>query len=113
MGSGTLTILFSSRDENDGLEIADLETTEKQDSDGAGSEASFIPVPTLGDEMTEVVVFSGARLQPLVGRDRVRACVHRVRGPGPEGHKRFGVHRLSIAMVCDPFIPAASPTPPS
>ena len=113
MDSGTLTILFRSHDENDGLEIADLETTEKHDSKGVGSEASFIPVPTPGDEMTEVVVFAGTRLQRLLGRDRVRACVHRVRGPGPEGHKRFGVQRLSIAMFCAPSVPAAPPTPPS
>lgn len=113
MDSGTLTILFRSHDENDGLEIADLETTEKRDSKGVGSEASFIPVPTPGDEMTEVVVFAGTRLQRLLGRDRVRACVHRVRGPGPNGHKRFGVQRLSIAMFCAPSVPAASPTPSS
>ncbi|KAL4889254.1 hypothetical protein BDV59DRAFT_195803 [Aspergillus ambiguus] len=111
MDSGTLTILFRSYDKNDGLEIADLETTEKQDSEGVGSEASFIPVPTPGDDMTEVVVFAGTRLQRLLGRDRVRACVHRVRGPGLEGHKKFGVQRFSTAMFCAPSVPAAPPTP--
>ncbi|KAF3399783.1 hypothetical protein F1880_008377 [Penicillium rolfsii] len=113
MDSGTLTILFRSHDKNDGLEIADLETTEKQDSKGIGSEASFLPVPTLGDEMTEVAVFAGTRLQRLLGRDRVRACVHRVRGPGSDSHTRFGVQRLSIAMFCAPSVQAAPPTPPS
>ncbi|KAL6233542.1 hypothetical protein BDW75DRAFT_214875 [Aspergillus navahoensis] len=113
MDSGTLTILFRSHDENDGLEIADLETTEKEDSEGVGSEASFIPVPTLGDGMPEVVVFAGTRLHRLFGRDRVRACVHRVRGPGPEGRKGSGVQRLSIAMFCAPSVPAAPAAPRS
>ncbi|KAL4989675.1 hypothetical protein BDW68DRAFT_156345 [Aspergillus falconensis] len=113
MDSGTLTILFRSHNENDGLEIADLETTEKQDSEGVGSEASFIPIPTLGDGVPEVVVFAGTRLQRLLGRNRVRACVHRVRGPGPEGHNSFGVQRLSIAMFCAPSVPSAPPAPPS
>ncbi|BCR99934.1 uncharacterized protein AKAW2_50276S [Aspergillus luchuensis] len=109
MDSGTLTVLFRSYDETDGLEIADLETTKKQDSEGVGSEASFIPVPTLGDGMPEVVVFAGTRLQRLLGRDRVRACVHRVRGPGPGGHSSSGVRRLSIAMFCAPSVPSVPP----
>lgn len=107
--SGTLTILFRSHDENDGLEIADLETTEKQNSEGVGSEASFIHVPTVGDGAPEVVVFAGARLQRLLGRDQVQACVHRVRGPGPESRNDFGVQRWSIAMFCAPSRPSASP----
>ncbi|KAF9249443.1 hypothetical protein DTO013E5_2739 [Penicillium roqueforti] len=109
MDSGTLTILFRSHNENDGLEIADLETTEKQDSEGVGSEASFMHVPTFGDDAPEVVVFAGTRLQRLLGRDRVRACVHRVRGPGPEAHNNSGVQRLSIAMFCAPSGPSTSP----
>ncbi|KAJ5227825.1 hypothetical protein N7489_008533 [Penicillium chrysogenum] len=109
MDSGTLTILFRSHNENDGLEIADLETTEKQDSEGVGSEASFIHVPTFGDGAPEVVVFVGTRLQRLLGSERVRACVHRVRGPGPEGHNNFGVQRFSIAMFCAPSKPSTSP----
>ncbi|KAJ5471857.1 hypothetical protein N7539_008800 [Penicillium diatomitis] len=56
--SGRLRILFRSHDKNDGLEIADLETTEKRGSEGVGSEAFFIPVPTPGNDMTEVVVFA-------------------------------------------------------
>ncbi|KAJ5474036.1 hypothetical protein N7475_003602 [Penicillium sp. IBT 31633x] len=107
--SGTLTILFRSHDENDGLEIADLETTEKQNSEGVGSEASFMHVPTVGDGAPEVVVFAGTRLQRLLGRDQVRACVHRVRGPGSEGYNGFGVQRLSIAMFCAPSRPSTSP----
>ncbi|OJZ80458.1 hypothetical protein ASPFODRAFT_707808 [Aspergillus luchuensis CBS 106.47] len=109
MDSGTLTVLFRSHDETDGLEIADLETTEKQDSEGVGSEASFIPVPTLGDGMPEVVVFAGTRLQRLFGRHRVRACVHRVRGPGVGRHSSSGVRRLSIAMFCAPSEPSIPP----
>ena len=108
MDSGTLTILFRSHNENDGLEIADLETTEKQDSEGVGSEASFKHVPTFGDGAPEVVVFAGTRLQRLLGRDRVRACVHRVRGPGPEAHNNSSVQRLSIAMFCAPSRPSTS-----
>ncbi|KAJ5481405.1 hypothetical protein N7475_000217 [Penicillium sp. IBT 31633x] len=107
--SGTLTILFRSHDENDGLEIADLEATEKQNSEHVGSEASFMHVPTVGDGAPEVVVFAGTRLQRLLGRDQVRACVHRVRGPGPESHNDFGVQRLSIAMFCAPSRPSTSP----
>ncbi|KAL2803303.1 hypothetical protein BJX63DRAFT_412386 [Aspergillus granulosus] len=112
MDSGTLTILFRSHDENDGLKIADLETTGKQDSEGIGSEAKFVSVPTLGDGMPEVVVFAGTRLQRLLGRDRVRACVHRVRVPGLEGRKSFGVQRLSIAMFCAPSVVPAAPAAP-
>lgn len=109
MDSGTLTILFRSHNENDGLQIADLETTEKQDSEGVGSEASFLHVPTIADGAPEVVVFAGTRLQRLLGSGRVRACVHRVRGPGPEGHDNFGVQRLSIAIFCAPSRPSTSP----
>lgn len=38
--------------------------------------------------MSEVVAFAGTKLQRLLGRERVRACVHR---PGLEGRKTFGV----------------------
>ncbi|KAL4775856.1 hypothetical protein BDW60DRAFT_214034 [Aspergillus nidulans var. acristatus] len=79
MDSGTLTILSY---------------------EGVGSEASFMPVPTLGDGR-------------LLRHDRVRACVYRVRGPGPEGHNSFSVQRLSIAMICAPSVPSAPPAPPS
>ncbi|KAJ5471845.1 hypothetical protein N7539_008788 [Penicillium diatomitis] len=111
--SGTLTILFRSHDKDDGLEIADLKTTEKRGSEGVGSEASFIPVPTPGNDMTEVVVFAGIKLQNLFGRDRVRACVHRVRGPSPDSRTKSCVRRLSIAMFCAPSTPATPITPPS
>lgn len=107
MDSGTLTMLFRSHNVNDGLEVADLETTRKQDSEGIGSEASFIPVPTTDSGDPEVVVFAGTRLQRLLGRDRVRACVHRVRSPALEHHERFDVQRLSIAMFCAPSAPPA------
>lgn len=102
MDSGTFTILFRSHDENDGLEIADLETTKKQDSEGVGAEASFIPVPTSKNGIPEVVVFAGTRLQRKLGSHRVRACVHRVRGPDPGRCKGSGVQRISIAMFCAP-----------
>lgn len=36
MDSGTLTILFRSHDENDGLEIADIETTRNKTVRGLG-----------------------------------------------------------------------------
>jgi isopenicillin N synthase-like dioxygenase len=102
MDSGTFTILFRSHHENDGLEIADLETTKRKDSEGVGAEASFIPVPTAGDGIPEVVVFAGTRLQRILGRDQVRACVHRVRGPGLVCCRRPGVQRISMAMFCAP-----------
>ncbi|KAI9375917.1 hypothetical protein BJX61DRAFT_492556 [Aspergillus egyptiacus] len=96
--SGTLTILFRSYTDNDGLEIADLHSTQKRDSAGIGADASFAPVPTARNEAPEVIVFAGNTIQRLVGSDRVRACVHRVRGPGKGGDKR----RLSIVLFCAP-----------
>ncbi|KAL4912734.1 hypothetical protein BDW62DRAFT_216060 [Aspergillus aurantiobrunneus] len=108
--SGTLTILLRSHNENDGLEIADLRTSEEHDSDGIGSEASFVPVPTARD-VREVIIFAGSRLQRLLGRDRVRARVHRVRIPGP-GSYTCGVQRLSIAMFCAPSMPSTQRSPP-
>jgi isopenicillin N synthase-like dioxygenase len=74
--SGTLTMLFRSHVENDGLEIADLDSTEETDSDAVGRDATFIPIPTAIDEATEVIVFAGLRLQRMLGSERVRACVH-------------------------------------
>ncbi|KAL4960556.1 uncharacterized protein BDV14DRAFT_139922 [Aspergillus stella-maris] len=97
--SGTLTILFRCYNMNDGLEIADLQTTEKQDSEGVGLEASFIPVPAVRD----VILMAGNRFQNLLGSDRARACVHRVRGPGLEYDSDCGEsQRYSIAMFCAP-----------
>lgn len=99
--SGTLTILFRSHDENYGLEVADLKTTQKTDSEGVGSDATFIPVPTSGEGITEVVVFAGTRLQNFLERDQVRnqvrACVHRVRSP------RLGGLRNTLPRVTAPF----------
>ncbi|KAL4893573.1 hypothetical protein BDV59DRAFT_193057 [Aspergillus ambiguus] len=62
MDSGTVTILFRSYNANDGLEIADLQTTRRHDSEGIVSGASFIPVPTGRNETPEVIVFAGTRL---------------------------------------------------
>lgn len=63
--SGTLTFLFRSFNGNDGLEIADLQTTEKQDSEGVGSEASFISAPPAHDEVPYVILMAGNRFQNL------------------------------------------------
>ncbi|KAL3435062.1 hypothetical protein BDV09DRAFT_185335 [Aspergillus tetrazonus] len=89
--SGTLTILFRSHVENDGLEIADLDSTEETDSDTVGRDATFIPIPTASDDVPEVIVFAGLRLQRMLGSERVRACVHRVRGPGWRDYDSCGL----------------------
>ena len=102
MDSGTVTILL--RDPNHGddmLEVADLTTTDKLDSKGVGMEASFIPVPAISNE---VVVLGGTRLQRLLGRERVRACVHRVRGPGQGAVGQGSMSRLSMAIFCAPSV---------
>ncbi|CRL21688.1 unnamed protein product [Penicillium camemberti] len=65
--SGILTILVRAAEAHDGLEIADLGTTEKLDSEGIGLDASFIPVPAIPDE---VIVFAGTRLQRLLGKGK-------------------------------------------
>ncbi|KAJ6092598.1 hypothetical protein N7486_007887 [Penicillium sp. IBT 16267x] len=91
---GTLTILVRSSEACDGLEIADLRSTEMVDSEGIGKEASFIPVPAVADE---VIVLAGARLQRLLGKSKVRACVHRVCRPTQESDKH---QRLSLAIFC-------------
>jgi hypothetical protein len=54
--SGTLTILFRSHVKNDGLEIANLDSTEEIDSDTVGRDASFIPIRTPSDEALKVIV---------------------------------------------------------
>lgn len=94
--SGTLTILVRSSEACDGLEIADLRSTEKLDSEGVGREAKFIPVPAVAGE---VIVLAGTRLQRLLGKAKVRACVHRVCRPtqGSDKHQRF-----SLAIFCGP-----------
>lgn len=100
MDSGTLTILI--RDPSDGvegLEIANIDTTEKADSKGIDLEASFMPVPAAPDE---VLVLAGTKLQRLLRKDRVRACVHKVRGPSRHFTRQEAVSRLSIAIFCAP-----------
>ncbi|KAJ6034416.1 hypothetical protein N7460_008591 [Penicillium canescens] len=100
MDSGTLTILVRAREACDGLEIADLRTTDKLDSEGIGLDASFISVPALPDE---VIVLAGTRLQRLLGRSKVRACVHRVRSPTQTSCNRcIANDRLSLAIFCGP-----------
>lgn len=99
MDSGILTILVRAAEAHDGLEIADLGTTEKLDSEGIGLDASFIPVPAIPDE---VIVFAGTRLQRLLGKGKVRACVHRVRGPTQITNRCVVNERLSLAIFCGP-----------
>jgi len=78
MDSGTLTILARDNAEYDGLEIANLQSTEKLDSEGIGREVSFLPIPVAP---SEVVVLLGTRMQRLFGKATARACVYRVRAP--------------------------------
>lgn len=99
MDSGILTVLVRATDTEacDGLEIADLGTTEKLDSEGIGLDASFISVPAMPDE---VIVLAGTRLQRLLGRSQVRACVHRVRSPAQTSNRCVANERLSLAIFC-------------
>ncbi|KAJ5494259.1 hypothetical protein N7463_010346 [Penicillium fimorum] len=101
MDGGILTILVRAADVHDGLEIADLRTTEKLDSEGIGLDASFISVPAMSDE---VIVFAGTRLQRLLGKSKVRACVHRVCSPTQISNRCIIKERLSLAIFCGPPI---------
>lgn len=102
MDSGTVTILLRDPTHGDDmLEVTDLTTTGKLDSKGVGMEASFILVPAISNE---VVVLAGTRLQHLLGRERVRACVHRVRCPGRRAVGQDSMSRLSIAIFCAPSV---------
>ena len=106
MDSGTVTILFRDPSHGDDmLEVADLTTTSKLDSKGVGMEAPFIPVPvSVPAAPNEVVVLAGTRLQRLLGRERVRACVHRVRGPDQRTVGQGSMSRLSMAVFCAPSV---------
>lgn len=97
MDGGTLTILAREDADCDGLEIADLQSTEKLDSEGIGREALFVPVPAVPGE---VVVFVGTRMQRLFGKATARACVHRVRAPTQQ--RGCGAERFSLAIFCAP-----------
>lgn len=104
MDTGTLTILFRDDSDYDGLEVADLRSTSMFGSKNIGQEAVFLPVPANPDE---VLVLAGTRLQRLLGKEKVRPCVHRVRGPALE--KRYqGEVRVSFTIDC-----AAAPVPMS
>lgn len=98
MDGGTLAILIREDDDGDGLEVADLESTEELSSDGVGRDASFLRVPAAPNE---VVVLAGTRLQRLLGRTKARACVHRVVGPG---RKHSVGDRVSVGIfrACAP-----------
>lgn len=99
--SGTLTILIRASDESDGLEIADLQSTNKVNSEGITLEACFIPIPAAPDE---VIVLAGIRLQRLLGKGKARACVHRVRGPTKTETTIIAKERLSLAIFCGPSV---------
>ncbi|GLI72053.1 hypothetical protein PoHVEF18_000221 [Penicillium ochrochloron] len=71
MDTGTLMILFRDDSAEDGLEVADLRSTDKFGSNDVGQEAVFLRVPGNPDE---VIVLAGTRLQRLLGKDKVRAC---------------------------------------
>ncbi|KAJ5270564.1 hypothetical protein N7497_008666 [Penicillium chrysogenum] len=97
MDSSIVTILIRATEERDGLEIADLSTTDKLDSESIGLTASFISVPAMPDE---VIVMAGSRLQRLLGKSKVRACVHRVRSPTQTSNRCIANERLSLAIFC-------------
>ncbi|KAJ5715910.1 uncharacterized protein N7483_013091 [Penicillium malachiteum] len=96
---GLLTILVRGMSGPDGLEVADLESTNEVDSGKIGLEASFVPVPVIADE---VVVFLGTRIQRLIG-DQARACVHRVSAFVQDKDCPIE-ERLSVAIFCAPPI---------
>lgn len=98
MDAGTLTILVRDDGDQDGLEIADLESTEELGSRGIGLHGSFLRAPAAPNE---VVVFAGTRLQRIFGRNKVRACVHRVCGP-IQTTQLDAQERLSVAIFCAP-----------
>ncbi|CEO59462.1 hypothetical protein PMG11_04137 [Penicillium brasilianum] len=102
MDPGTLVLLIRDDSTDDGLEIADLLSTTKFGSRDIGQEAYFFPIPS---NPGEVLVLVGTRLQRLLGRDKVRPCVHRVRARAPERRQEEEV-RLSFTIAC-----AASPPP--
>ena len=100
MDSGTLSILIRASEEFDGLEVADRESTKELGSERIGLTASFLSVPANPDE---IVVLAGTRLQRLVGKDKVRACVHRVRGPGTN-KQHSPQKRISGGLFCGPSL---------
>ncbi|KAF3016010.1 hypothetical protein E8E15_004002 [Penicillium rubens] len=97
MDSSIVTILIRATEERDGLEIADLSTTDKLGSESIGLTASFVSVPAMPDE---VIVLAGTRLQRLLGKSKVRACVHRVRSPTQTSNRCIANERLSLAIFC-------------
>ncbi|CAI7583545.1 unnamed protein product [Penicillium pancosmium] len=101
MDGGTLTILIREDDDSDGLEVADLESTEELGSDGVGREADFLRVSAASNE---VVVMVGTRLQRMMGRTKARACVHRVVGPGQK-HSTEDRVSVGIFRACVPHPP--------
>jgi isopenicillin N synthase-like dioxygenase len=104
MDTGTLMILFRDDSAEDGLEVADLRSTDKFVSNDVGQEAVFLHVPGNPDE---VIVLAGTRLQRLLGKDKVRACVNRFHGPSVEKRNQKKV-RGSGAIAF-----AAAPVPRS
>lgn len=91
--SGLFTVLLlKPGDGADGLEIADLDSTEETGSEAVGQHATFRAVSLMPGE---VLVLAGNAMQRLFGADRVRACVHRVRRPAAED-----AVRLTIAIFC-------------
>lgn len=99
--SGLFTVLLQ-KPGDDLLEIAGLDSTEQTGSETIGKRTAFWPVSFMPGE---VIVLAGKGLERLLGSDRVRACVHRVRKPATKNI----VSRLSIAIFCSP--PAGSLTP--
>lgn len=73
---GILTLLIQENaTSSNGLEVADLTSTNAQSSEGINESARFIPVCPEADEIT---VLAGISLQKLAGAAAVAPSVHRV-----------------------------------
>ena len=95
---GTIAIVIREPEAGyDCLEVADLDSRFKTSSEEVGQDAMFIPVPSVPGE---IVVFAGTKLQQLLGKDLVRACVHRVRSSGLSIGSETLKERLSVTIDC-------------
>lgn len=73
---GILTLLIQENTPgSNGLEVADLTSTDARTSEGIDERAQFVPVyPEAG----EIIVLAGISLQKLAGKGTIASSVHRV-----------------------------------
>lgn len=101
MDSGLFTVILLHPEDSDGLlEIADRQTTKETTSEAIGNDerAKFRRV-TFQDG--EVIVLAGQELERIFGRERVPACVYRVRRPSRSATlttEERAVGRYSVAI---------------